>query len=820
MVGRPALDGVRVVDLGHGIAGGYATKLLADAGADVVKVEVPAGDPLRGHSASFSPVGDGGPLFSFLNTTKRGVVLDYRTEAGRDRLLDLYATAELVMERSEPGELESLGLGWEALADRRPDATMVSVSNFGRGGPWSSRPANEFTLMAIAGSTATRGRPGRIPFNAGGRIGEWMGGVTAAVAATAALRRARRTGRGDHVDLSLLETITPTCTNVQTLWGSFTGEYDTRALPEVPSIEPTLDGFVGFCVFTGQQWHDFTVLVGHPEWADDPQLSTMGGRIAAGASIAEAIREWTSARTTTEVVEQAVLLRIPVAPIGNGANLPDLDQFAERRVYVSHPGGGFIQPRVPYANLSHPSVPFRPAPRLGQHNVEVLGEATSGPRPRTEPPPPTDSPDDRREPLDADASPDAFPLDGIRVLDMTAFWAGPYAGLVLATLGADVIHVESVQRPDGMRFGSVRSPADDLWWEFGPTFHHANVGKRSVTLDLTRPEGMALLHRLMAVSDGLVENFSPRVIDQFGLDWDTVHRLNPRLVMVRMPAFGLDGPWRDRVGFAQTMEQVSGMCWLSGYADTAPQLARGPSDPLAGLHAAYALICGLHARQRTGQGSFVEATMVETALNAAAEQVVEYSATGHLMTRDTNHHPDACPQGVYPCADGEHVALSVETTRHWQGLLDAVPELGLEALTASAALDDRFAARHALDERLGRWCAEQSSTQVVDRLISFGVPAAVLEISRGGDRNPQVNARGFYEAVDHPLAGTHRLPALPMRFGRQPERWFSRPAPLLGEHNAEVLGGLLGLDDDELARLETDQIIGTRPVFAPRTPAT
>ena len=806
MVGRPALDGVRVLDLGWGIAGGYATKLLADAGAEVVKVELPDGDPLRGYSASFAPIEDHGPLFGFLNTSKKGMVLDYRSPEGRGRLLDLYGSAELVIERSEPGELEALGVGWEALAARRADATMVSVSNFGRGGPWSQRPANEFTLMAIAGSTATRGQPGHTPFNAGGRIGEWMGGVNAAVAATAALRRARRTGVGDHVDLSLLETITPTCTNVQTLWGSFTGDYGTRAMLEVPSVEPTRDGYVGFCVFTGQQWQDFTVLVGHPEWADDPQLGTMGGRIAAGESIAGAIREWTSARTTEEVVHEAILLRIPVAPIGSGANLPDFDQFAQRGVYVPHPGGEFIQPRVPYRNRAHPPVAFRPAPRLGQHTDEVLAQLGAAA---------DSSASARRGGTDPTASPDALPLDGVRVVDMTAFWAGPYGTLVLATLGADVIHIESVQRPDGMRFGSARSPADDQWWEFGPTFHHANVGKRSVTLDLTRPEGMELLHRLIGVSDALVENFSPRVIDQFGLDWETVSGLNPRMVMVRMPAFGLDGPWRDRVGFAQTMEQVSGMCWLSGYPDAAPQLARGPSDPLAGLHAAYAVICGLHAREQTGLGSFVEATMVETALNAAAEQVVEFSATGHLMQREVNHHPYACPQGVYACSDGRHIALSVETDQHWEGLLEAVPELELDRVPTSAALADRFAARHAFDERLSRWCGNHQAADVVERLISSGVPAAELEMSRGGDRNPQVKARGFYEPVEHPLAGTHRFPAMPVRFGRQPNRWFARPAPTLGEHNAEVLGDLLGVDDEELARLEAAQIIGTRPAFAP-----
>ena len=176
---------------------------------------------------------------------------------------------------------------------------------------------------------------------------------------------------------------------------------------------------------------------------------------------------------------------------------------------------------------------------------------------------------------------------------MTAFWAGPYATYVLACLGADVIHIESVQRPDGMRFGSVKPPGSEDWWEWGPTFQAANAGKRSVTLDLTRAEGKAILRRLIEQCDVLVENFSVRVMDQFGLDWATVHSWNPRLVMVRMPAFGLDGPWRDRVGFAQTMEQTSGMAWLTGYADTAPMNARGPCDPLAGLHAAFGAIVGV-----------------------------------------------------------------------------------------------------------------------------------------------------------------------------------------------------------------------------------
>ena len=222
----------------------------------------------------------------------------------------------------------------------------------------------------------------------------------------------------------------------------------------------------------------------------------------------------------------------------------------------------------------------------------------------------------------------ALPLDGLRIIDFTAFWAGPAATHMLAALGADVVKVESVQRPDGMRY-TTTPPRAEQWWEWGPVFHGANTGKRGITLDLNDPEGLALAKRLVAGADAVIENFSPRVMENFGLDWDAVHAVNPRAVMVRMPAFGLDGPWRDRTGFAQTMEQITGMAWVTGFADGPPLIPRGACDPLAGMHAVFALLVALEARDRTGEGMLVEVTMVEAALNAAAEQVVEHSADGH-----------------------------------------------------------------------------------------------------------------------------------------------------------------------------------------------
>jgi crotonobetainyl-CoA:carnitine CoA-transferase CaiB-like acyl-CoA transferase len=247
------------------------------------------------------------------------------------------------------------------------------------------------------------------------------------------------------------------------------------------------------------------------------------------------------------------------------------------------------------------------------------------------------------------------------------------------------------------------------------------------------------------------------------------------------------------------------MAWLTGYADTAPMNARGPCDPLAGLHSAFSALVGLELRDRTGVGAHIESTMVETALNAAAEQVIEFSAHNRLLTRDGNHHYGAGRQGVYVVADRPDgtmgaVAVCVETDTQWTALVELIDDDRLQ----DAGLD-------VFDDVMSAWCAPRTTDDVVAALLWAGIPAAPVVGARYGDRNPQHDARGFFEAVDHAVIGTHRIGAFPVVFGRQPARRFARAAPRLGEHNYEVLGELLGVSDDELARLSADKIIGTRP---------
>jgi crotonobetainyl-CoA:carnitine CoA-transferase CaiB-like acyl-CoA transferase len=387
----------------------------------------------------------------------------------------------------------------------------------------------------------------------------------------------------------------------------------------------------------------------------------------------------------------------------------------------------------------------------------------------------------------------------VRVIDATAWWAGPEAGRLLALLGADVLHLESTGHPDGMRMAGGLFVGRDQWWEMSAIALSANSGKRGITLDLATDDGRALLDRLLADADVVLENFSPRVAERFELTPGRLHELNERLILVRMPAFGLDGPWRDRVGFAQTMEQVSGLAWVTGHPDDQPRIPRGPCDPLAGATAAFAVLTALEDRGRTGRGAFVESTMVEAVLNVAAEQVIEWTANGVELERMGNRAPGFAPQGLYACAgDEQWLAVSVATDEQWAGLIDST------GLTADRADQD------AVDGELAAWAAGRDVDEAVETLVAAGVPAGGARDPRTISRHPQLAARRLFEELDHPVCGRQPFIGLPFHFASV-DRWLTRPAPTMGQHDHEVLGGELGLDDAELARLSGAGIIGSRP---------
>jgi crotonobetainyl-CoA:carnitine CoA-transferase CaiB-like acyl-CoA transferase len=757
------LEGVRVVDLTTDIAGPYCTKVLADAGADVIKVEPPTGDPLRSWGS--------GALFEFLNTSKRSV------DGEAD---DLVAAADLLV-TGEPGDLDAL---WRA----NPALVVVTITPFGCEGPWADRPSTEFTLQAACGSTGQRGLPEQPPLSAGGRIGEWVTGTYAALGAVAAYREARRCGRGDHVDVAMLDCMAVTMVTYPSVFASFSGwpeQRGTGRVIEVPSVEPSKDGYFNVTTNSAQQFQDFLLMIGRPDLLEDPDLPSAAKRFARRDEFLAAVLEHTSQRTTAELLDEASLFRIPAGPVLNGSTMPEFEQFVARGVFGPNPSGRFVQPRVPFQISGTSPRPFERAPSLGEHTgaVDWTTSAHDSAAPEA-------------------ATPWQLPLSGVRVIDCTAWWAGPAATAVLSSLGADVIKVESATRPDYMRFASARPPTDAQWWEWGALFHGANVNKRGITLDLTQPAGVDAFERLAATADILVENYTPRVMEQFGLGWERMHEVNPDLIMVRMPAFGLSGPWRDRTGFAQTMECLTGMAWLTGFPDGPPVLVRGACDPLAGMHAVIATMLALIARDQSGGGRLVETVMVEAALNAAAEQVAEYGASGTVLRRDGNRGPVAAPQGVYPCAgDDRWLALAVVTDQQWQSLRSVVGDSGWAATMASATVEERRRNHDDLDAELARWTIDKDPEEVAARLVAAGVPACAVTPSRDIVSNPQLRSRQLFEVEPHGVTGEHEIPMLPFRFSRV-DHWLRFPAPTLGQHNTEVLSeiGLAPAAIDELRR--------------------
>jgi crotonobetainyl-CoA:carnitine CoA-transferase CaiB-like acyl-CoA transferase len=384
--------------------------------------------------------------------------------------------------------------------------------------------------------------------------------------------------------------------------------------------------------------------------------------------------------------------------------------------------------------------------------------------------------------------------------------------------GADVIHIESPKRPDPIRFNTIKSLDEDMWWEWSPLYHGPNFGKRDLTLDMSSDRGRALARDLVGRSDIVVENFSPRVMESWGLGYDDIKAVNPTAIVVRAPAFGISGPWRDRTGYAQTMEMASGLAWLTGWPDAPPEIPNGPMGPVAGGHATVGLLVALEHRRRTGEGSLVEAPMIGGALNIAAELVIAHSAYGVLISRTGNRSPDAAPQGAYRCAgeslDGKPdrwVFVSVETDAQWAGLRRTLgdPEWARDPRYDTAA--GRHDAHDDLDAALVSWCAARGSEEIVDALLAAGVPATRVLHQHEPGGSPQERFRGFFETVEHPVTGPTIAYAYPAWLTSGPARRNRSHAPLLGEHNAEVLTDVLGLSLTEVAALGAEGVIGTSP---------
>ncbi|MCX2931291.1 CoA transferase [Mycobacterium sp. CVI_P3] len=790
------LTGFVVVDLSTGIPGGYCTKLLSDGGAEVIKVEAPEGDPLRQWSASGTPIGPGedGALFGFLAGGKQSVVADPGVADDLAFVHDLLASADAVVWSPGSPVADDPTLAPVALQAAHPHLIVTAITPFGLQGPWSDRPATEFTLQAWSGGIVGlgRGAPDRAPVYVGGRVGDYLSGAYASAAIMASRMRVLGGGGGELIDLSMLESHVMGLTYYPVTYYEMLGRpwRDARKLT-VPGIARAKDGLVDVGCGTAQQWFDLCAMTGHEDWIVEDSALTITEQ--ANEKSGE-LYAWMAERTGDEIRDLATAFRIPNAPVATPDTVESLEHFIARGSFVTHPAG-FRQPAHPYRITGVELRPPSAAPRLGEH-TDRQRNAT-------------------RTPRQAGTAADRLPLSGIRVIDLTTFWAGPSCTHLMALLGAEVIHVESARRPDGTRMIAGVPATEDQWWEKQPIFAALNTSKKDITLDLGTERGRELLGRLIATADVVAENFTPRVLEHLGLDYPAVQQIRPDVVMLRMPGFGLDGPWRDNPAFAYVIEAAAGISWLTGYPDRNPYEPYSVGDPNAGLHAINAVLLALEHRRRTGEGVLVEAAMVDAALNIAAEQIVEYSANGAVLQRAGNRGPAASPQNLYQTNEIDEfgredswVAIAVASDEQWRSLCEVLGDPDWAADPDLATARGRREREDFIDEFVGAWCRERTGDEIVAALWPAGVPVAKVMQPHRQPELEQLTARGFFEVLDHPVNAPARFTTMPFRGSRGPRPVHAWPAPLLGEHNHELLTEL-GLSEQAIAILETEGVIGS-----------
>lgn len=404
------------------------------------------------------------------------------------------------------------------------------------------------------------------------------------------------------------------------------------------------------------------------------------------------------------------------------------------------------------------------------------------------------------------------PLQDLRIVDLSMGWAGPLATRHLADMGAEIVKVESCQRPDWWRgFEPTREWAESDQPEKAVAFNTMNRNKLDVTLDLVSDAGKRLLKRLVAVSDAVIENYSGAVLRKLGLDYAALKHVKDDLVMLSMPAFGTTGRWRDYRAYGSTVEQASGLPHLHGRPGDPPVMLHvAYGDAVAGLNGASALLVALRHRARTGEGQFLDMSQAEGLFSLGAHGIIEQAITGRAPVRRGNRSPRAVPHGVYPCrGDDSWIVVQVFAEDQWQRLnaLAGAPLAGF----GDAA--DRRAREDELDRKLAAWTVQIDAQTLMLRLQREGIPAGVARSALDLVGAPELEARGFWQWVDRAYVGSQPQPSAPYREGEVPYP-VERPAPTLGEHNRRVLIEMLGLSESELKDLEARQVVGCRPIIA------
>ncbi len=824
-----SLDNVRVLELTRGVAGPYAAKLLADQGADVIKLEPPSGDDSRAFGPF--PNDEAHPersgLFLHLNRNKKSIVVDPASPDGAEIIPRLATRAHIVLEDYPAGSADAWGWGWPTLQATNPALVLTSVTPFGQSGPYRDYRGSELTLQAMGGPLITNGHEDREPLKLAGHYAHYHAGMVAAVATLMALRRAEASGEGDWIDVSVYE-CQAGCRDRQST-NLTIAAYTGMSVGRGPSgwrmgagVRPCRDGYVNI-MGAANRLPRLLRLIGREDLLDHPQIGApMGTEPQALVDAVEsAYAAWLAPLSRREAVAAAQAGGLLAGPVHTVADVLQDPHFLARGVWdtVDHPETGPLQyPGRPFVLTRSPRRQQQRAPLLDEHARE---RDTAWPW--TAPTPPSKT---HHAPL-------PLPLDGLRVAEITVVWAGPHVTQLLGEWGADIVRVEPLNKPQpytrGMEGVPTREQARRLSaqgipsrlagsdpqldpWNRNASFNSHARNKRSMACDIMTPEGHEALLRLVEHCDVLVENNAPQTMDKAGISWETLHRINPRLIMLRMPAFALDGPYRNYRAFGLHVEAMIGHTHLRGYPGQGPELLSESlaSDGLAGVQGALTVLMALRHRERTGQGQLIEMPLPEGFLPTLGEFIMDYTMNGRDTPSQGNRHRWHAPHNVYPCqGDDNWIAVDVGTDAEFAALCGVLkaPRLADEPRFRTAA--SRLQNVDALDTALASLTPAHEKDALFRSLQAVGVCAAPVRRALEILRDPHLAARGFFEEL--PTGDEQRpylYPGLIFHMARTPNALRTGPVRL-GEHNREIYCDLLGYSPAELAALEQQGHVGT-----------
>lgn len=783
-MGAP-LDGVRVLEIATGIAGRHATQILADNGADVVKVASPEVDAGSRNGARLTGDPDG-PMSATLDRGKRSVALDLSSGRGRERLAELAARADVVVEDLRPGALEGLGLSWDRLHALNPRLILSRISDFGQWGPWRDRAGSDSVVQALSGLMELTGDPDGPPMLCGTQIFEYFSALHGVIGAVAALEARERTGRGQWVDISMLEVASTLLMHFIPEY-RMTGHMRTRKGNKNPvsvpcNTYPCRDGkYIYIVAWSDPEFVKLCKAMGMPEIAEDERYKLIEARKANECAVESIITGWTSGRDLEEVERILLDARLAIARIATIEDVCANEQLRHRgHIVEAGPAGGrafsVAGPAIRYSDTT-PARAYR-VPVPGSDTDAVLGSwldksadaVAEGVRP---------------EVLPDGAEPAGKPLKGVRILDLTRYVAGPHGTQILADLGADVVKVEPPGIGDGTRV------VDRLLGEPDAMFTTTlNRSKRSIVLDLRMAEGLDILARLAGEADVLIENFRPGVLEDMDLGMERLEAINPRLNVVRVSGFGQDGPWRDRGSYDPIAQALSGIMELTGDPEGSPKLTGTIiGDYLAAVHGTIGTLMTLQARSRGGDPACADISMLDAATTFLMDSIPEYLKSGVPQTRSGSRNRADGRLNTFRCRDGRFLHIGVLSDSETGRLFDAI---GIE--------QPADAGSGTFDRPVSEWAAALDAKEAERILVAAGLPAARVAKIPDVSANEQLAARGHITRVEHPVHGPIPIAGPPLRFSDTPCR-DSHRAPLLGEHSEAVLAEWLGLSAAQCAKL-------------------